>query len=296
MLDVRWLTELPPPLRWGLSGAVFGACAVGTGAPADGPAALGIAGATAAALFGGWWLALRERAAAPAVDPLSERHRGILARQALAWVEEDPSFSLPDVVERLRDVLLPRQLGGPVEIGPVTRVPPTTDSVDTLEIVVAYQTPATSSSALVVLGRDGDDWAIRRMETADGPLSPAAPSPWITANRRALLARSEAFDRAGFEAMATRISELLDQPDVVDGELRPWTTPTGLSSIRWWRDHGGLPAANGPLTWLAVYEDAWYERVDLRCGDRCLGLLRRAGDPAAPWALWRVLRAPEEAA
>lgn len=292
MVDVRWLDEVPAPLRWGLVGAAIGASLVGTLAPADGLGAAGIAAAVTAALIGTYvFVVVPQRLAASPTDPLTERDRGILARRALKLVEDDPSFSLPDLVEQLRDELLPTKLGGPVDIGPVDRLPPTPDTPDQLELRVAYQTPATSDTALVVLGRIHGQWAITDMQTGAAPPTTAAtPSPWVVANRRALLARSEAFDQAGLEALVARISALLDE----DGaDLSPYTTATGGSSVRWWRANGGLPATSGALAWVAVLEDAWYERVDLRHGDRVLGLLRTAGEPEAPWKLWRVLRASE---
>lgn len=286
MFDLRWLDTLPRPASLALVGATSGAALVGTLAPADGAASLGIAAVVMGSFFAAHRLLARRSVA---TDPLSDRDRGILARRALKMVEDDPSFSLPDVAETLRSTLLPTKLGGPVELGPVVRVPPSHDTPDTLELVVAYRTPATTGVGRAVLGRHGEDWVLRRFDQpVDLPDDLPHPSPWLAANRRVLLARSEAFDLPAFEALVEHVNALLDDPATDDAALRPWATPTGLSSVRWWSARGGLPAAEGPIEWVAVLEDAWYERVDLRAGDRVLGLLRRAGAPAEPWRLWRI--------
>lgn len=288
MVDLRWLDELPPPIRWTAVGTALGAAVAGTVVPAQGTAALGVVGAVAGGLAGLWWFGVASRRSPHSVDPLSERDRGILARRAMQMVEDDPGFSLPRLVEELRAELLPTRLGGPVEIGPVERLPPSTADLDTLELVVPYQTAARSGVAVLALERRGEHWSIRELRDVPELPRPAVhPSPWVIGNRRALLARSEAFDLEAFEAHVRQIDDVLERAES-DAELRPYTTPIGLSSIRWWRDHGGLPARGEALTWVDVVEDAWYERVDLQLGDRVLGLLRPTASPHEPWRLWRL--------
>ena len=67
--------------------------------------------------------------------------------------------------------------------------------------------------------------------------------------------------------------------------LTPYCTPEGLDAVRWWRAGAGLPGTaqgeGAEQVWLEVEEDGWYERIEVQCGARVLGLLRPSGDPSA---------------
>lgn len=285
------------------------------------PIAAGVAGVVGL----GWglaWLGLarpalqrRQRAAEASAEDRA-RDRGLLAKQATkhrrtslrgdaSLIESDPGFCLPAFLDAVV-ALHTAAAEVPITCGPasveVVRWAPDRTRVD---VLVGYaRDDRTPRAARITVSRPPDAsspppdaqgslpegaWALDQIVELDALPPPAlAPAPGLAAARRALLLRAEAFDLDGFEALIAEINDALDGEDATTGALEAYTTPGGLRAVRWWQTNNTLPTTDTEITWLEVEEDGWYERIEIRCGDRLLGLLRPSGQPDAPWQLWRL--------
>jgi hypothetical protein len=326
-VHAHWLDALPPGPRRVLLGVTAAALLLGTalsGVAAPGARdgiALGVVLGLAGAWAGVWvWLGrpavARRQAARLAEEDERARDRGLIVSSAAppertglqAVVARDPGFSLP-VLHDLVRALHRRTTGAEAVHGPIRVLDARIEGERTrLSVLVRASRPdgaaicrilrlsrPTGTASLppepVAAGADGG-WRVDAAEDVEAPPEPPIiADPAMPAARRALLLRAEAFDLGAFEALVDEIDAALDHAGG-DPAVAPYTTPSGAECVRWWAAGEGIPPSEPPTEWIAVEEDGWSERIEVRRGARVLGLLRRAGQPDAPWQLWRLRRAP----
>ncbi|MBX2799188.1 MAG: hypothetical protein KTR31_16055 [Myxococcales bacterium] len=323
-----WFEAITPAVRLALIGATFAALGASSFllGPHPDPGRLtvvaGILGATLAVWILTWLTlarpVLQQRRASLEADAAAwARDRGVLAADALgaeaqaaigglrALAARDPEFCLPAFLDRVL-ALFTEDRGPQTALGPVSiEEVELDDHLVTVSVQLASHDPAGAPTFhRVVVQRpddarsgtpDGDydgSWRKTRVETLPSLTAPrTTPDPGLAPARRALLLRAEAFDLEGFEALIAEINGLLDRPDATVDEVASYATSRGAQAIRWWHATG-MPAADDELVWLEVEEDGWYERIEVLCGRRLLGLLRPSAQPEAPWRLWRLRGTP----
>ncbi|HHO49472.1 MAG TPA: hypothetical protein ENK18_01050 [Deltaproteobacteria bacterium] len=272
--------------------------------------------------WAGAWLGLarpvlaQQRLDAAASADARARDRGLLAKAATgrrgpalqgvaALSMDDPGFCLPaslDAIVALHTAASGAPIvGGPASLEAVRRQK---DRIE-VDVVAGYTEEGGGGRAVrLTASRPAGatspppdaqgaipegTWSLDRAVALDRLPAPSLkPDPGLAAARRALLLRAEAFDLDGFEALVAEINDVVDRADATTEALEAYTTPGGLRSVRWWHSSAELPQAGAGITWLEVEEDGWYERIEIRCGDRLLGLLRPSGQPEEPWRLWRL--------
>ncbi len=308
MLDLKWLDVLPATARTGLLASSAGLAVVGTSPLAEELwVAVGIALGVLAA-----WVGVYVAVARPALRDAAEarldqsaasaRDRGILVQRVMKAhgggsdmhriLQGDPAFSVPVLLELATQELEDGLTAGP---GQIVAARQGDDRVE-LEVVVRVHGAGAPARRITLSrpvgatspppGAEASGWTANVVEHPAPPPTEAAIDPGLPAARRALLARAEAFDLEGFEALVAEIDAALDR----DGGGEAYCTPLGAACLQWWAQ-AGQPPGGGPTTWLEVEEDGWFERIEVRRGQRILGLLRPSGEPAAPWRLWRLRKA-----
>ena len=327
MVSLTWLNDVAPGPRWALIGATAWALALGTVYEAGTAAAMALMVGLVAVWTGVWAFVARPAAAArqerlARQEAHQARDRGILAERVMAGAREgthsgslsslaamDPAFSLPLFLARVGRMVAAQVGSHEVLVGPavVERVEVLGSRVQ-VTLAVPIAAPQGSGARRVVVSRPTSartpppassevSWSLGEVAPLDAMPEVAIPvSGSLAAARRALLARAEAFDLEGFEVLIAQLQELLGASGATPAGLTPYCTPEGLDAVRWWRAGAGLPGTaqgeGAEQLWLEVEEDGWYERIEVQCGARVLGLLRPSGDPSAPWQLWRVRRQP----
>lgn len=229
--------------------------------------------------------------APPDVVEASVRHRALIAgqwqerRPDLASLPEvDPAFSLITWTDAIHEALSASVEG---TLGPLT-----VEQVDgrDVSVWVAQQVDGELQGVRATLRRADERFTYVDHELLPYPQAPTVHDPDWPAARRALFARAEALDPHGFETLFEAINAEIDRVaanEETSAEDATYLSPQGLRCVTFWARGAGLPPA-GDIAWLSVEEDAWHERIEVRCGARVLGLCRRAGQPDAPWRLWRL--------
>ncbi|MEM6925990.1 MAG: hypothetical protein AAF602_03590 [Myxococcota bacterium] len=250
-----------------------------------------------AGLVGMWGLAYRGiEGALPrsaSGDDRAVRHRGLMAGRwlehtasAVRLPEVDPTFSLLDWSRAIHEGLSDRVDGtlGPVNVA----------GIEGSEVTVRALVWARALTWVEArFTRDGDRLTPIDHRTVAAPIPLVDIDPAWPAARRALISRDEALDVESFEVLFDQMNAELDQLVDADATTRaasPYLTDDGARSLGFWADGPGLPPAGSSAAWLTIEEDAWHERIEVQCGLRVLGLCRTAGEPDAPWQLWRLRR------
>jgi len=300
-----WLDDLPAAPRL----ALLAGSAVGLGVPtltvSSDLAAIGFVAGVAAAWGAAWWGIARPRAHARTLqdqqrethwvearsllgaDAVHDRHRGLDA-----LTTRDPAFSLPvfhAIVQRmvpdsaLVQIASVRVADGQTEVQTIV-----TGETGSRHVLLRRAEDAHSPPPEEIADGAGG-WQIVSTRPGDAPPFPStAPDPWLPASRRALLARGEAFDAEAFDAVLGEVGAALDHAASTGQVPESYLEPTGTRAVKHFIEGPGLPAGGEASTWLEVEEDGWFERIEVRQGSRILGLARRAGQPEAPWKLWRL--------
>ena len=318
MLDFGWLESLPPRPRWVLVILTLAIAALGTAIAGSLSQAIMIV-LLCAVLWGVAYgrmarpalLAAAAQRAVTAED--HARDRGLLVARAMAAHErqgsggltalqaKDPGFSLPaflaEAGRQASERVGPGTLVGPSAVEAVRFREVRTEVRVALAMHHAEGGSATYRLALsrpvhAVSPPPGEPlgWELDGMDPH--PWSPdvqGAPVAGLSAARRALLARHEAFDDDAFASFVEEVNQALDRADA-ESAWNAYATPEGVACIRWWKAGPGLPPPTGAVEWLDVDEDGWVERIEVRTGHRVLGLQRPSGHPEAPWQLWRLRR------